>query len=114
MTYLEASTTKPSDSFPDLLAQVIGGTPRSTGVWYDVSYDRALSPPDACPGTLGTQVVYDEQIDRDLTQLDGGGGSIPPCSPEDGKAQQDEVRIEPRIACSGVRVGNVMESVLYI
>ena len=45
VTYVEASTTKPSDSFPGLIAQITGGTPRSAGVFYDVSYDRALSPP---------------------------------------------------------------------
>jgi hypothetical protein len=86
VTYLEASTTRPSDSFPGLIAQVTGGTPRSAGVFYDVSYDRALSPPaqttpygipggaDLCPGTKGTQVGYEEEADMDLTKLDGGGG----------------------------------------
>jgi len=28
-----------------LTALVTGGSPRSTGAFYDVSYDRALSPP---------------------------------------------------------------------
>jgi len=47
-TYANASTTKPSDSFPGLLAQVTGGTSRSTGVFYDDSYDSQLfSPPAA-------------------------------------------------------------------
>ena len=30
-TYTHASATKPSDSFPGMLAMVTGGTPRSTG-----------------------------------------------------------------------------------
>jgi Type I phosphodiesterase / nucleotide pyrophosphatase len=77
LTYVKTSTSTPSDSFPGLLAQVTGGTPRSTGVWYDVSYDRALSPPDACPDIQGTPVAYDEQIDTDSHQLDGGGGINP-------------------------------------
>src|SRR5258705_9510727 len=40
--YTEAHTTTPSDSFPGLLALVTGGTPRTTGVYYDDSYDRTL------------------------------------------------------------------------
>jgi predicted AlkP superfamily pyrophosphatase or phosphodiesterase len=40
--YTNAHTTTPSDSFPGLLALVTGGTPRSTGVYYDDSYDRSL------------------------------------------------------------------------
>ena len=44
--YLQALTPKPSDSFPGLVAQITGGTPRSAGIFYDVSYDRALSPPE--------------------------------------------------------------------
>ena len=43
--YLQALTSRPSDSFPGLAAQITGATPRSTGLFYDVSYDRALSPP---------------------------------------------------------------------
>src|SRR5437588_7862608 len=34
-TYSNAATSEPSDSFPGLLAQVTGGTPKSTGVYYD-------------------------------------------------------------------------------
>ena len=41
--YSEASTSKPSDSFPGLTALVTGGSPGSTGAFYDVSDDRALS-----------------------------------------------------------------------
>ncbi len=95
VTYLDASTTKPSDSFPGLVAQITGGTPRSAGVFYDVSYDRALSPPaqttpygitggvSMCPSVVGTQVGFDEQIDNDLTQLNGGGGINPNYLPRD-------------------------------
>jgi hypothetical protein len=43
--YTQTSTSKPSDSFPGLTALATGGSPRSTGAFYDVSYDRALSPP---------------------------------------------------------------------
>src|SRR5260370_4113821 len=61
--YTEASASKPSDSYPGLLAIVTGGSPRSTGVYYDDSYDRRLSPPGSNCSTRGTEVVYDESID---------------------------------------------------
>jgi Type I phosphodiesterase / nucleotide pyrophosphatase len=94
-TYTQTSTSKPSDSFPGLTALVTGGSPRSTGAFYDVSYDRSLSPPytttpygivggpGLCPGTVGTQVGFDEQIDIDLTKLDAGGGINPQYLPRD-------------------------------
>lgn len=82
--YLQALTTKPSDSFPGLVAQITGGTPRSAGMYYDVSYDRALSPPakttpygivggaKLCPSVIGTQVGFDEEIDFNYLKLDSG------------------------------------------
>jgi len=82
--YLQALTSKPSDSFPGLVAQITGGTPRSAGVFYDVSYDRALSPPakttpygivggpKLCPSVVGTQVGFDEEIDYNYLKLDSG------------------------------------------
>src|SRR5437870_11727322 len=45
ITYPQASCSKPSDSFPGLLAMVTGGSPGTTGVYYDDSYDRLLLPP---------------------------------------------------------------------
>jgi hypothetical protein len=91
LTYPNASCSRPSDSFPGLLAMVTGGTPRSTGVYYDNSYDRGLLPPadqsnlDHAydPTKPGTQVVYDETIDLDPTVLDGGGGINPAFLPRD-------------------------------
>jgi hypothetical protein len=114
--YSQASTPHPSDSFPGLNAQITGGSPRSTGVFYDVSYDRTLSPPavttpagivggvDLCPDTRGTQVAFDETIDFDNSKLDGGGGINPDYLPRD-----------PNNACAPVyphqfvRVNNVFE-----
>ena len=37
VTYVGASASKPSDSFPGLTALVTGGSPRATGVFYDVA-----------------------------------------------------------------------------
>lgn len=50
VNYLETSTSKPSDSFPGLMALMTGGSPRSVGVFYDVSYDRSLDPPTIATG----------------------------------------------------------------
>ena len=87
VTYTNNSTSTPSDSFPGLASLVTGGSPTTTGFWYDDTYNRALSPPaktdglgnpgGACPGMIGTNVAMDEAIDKDLTRLDGGGGLNP-------------------------------------
>ena len=72
--YTHASTAKPSDSFPGLMAFMTGGSPRSHGVFYDDSYDRTLFPPGSqCKGAAGTETLFAENLDYDLTQLDGGG-----------------------------------------
>ena len=83
--YLDASTSKPSDSFPGLTALVSGGAPRSAGAFYDVAYDRSLEPPEITTGNgvaggsctpgaapTGTTTEYDEGIDLDQTKLNGG------------------------------------------
>ncbi len=90
VNYLGASTSKPSDSFPGLMALVSGGSPRTVGAFYDVAYDRSLDPPatttgngvagspGACvPNTAptGTTTEFDEGIDLDKTKLNGGAVS---------------------------------------
>jgi predicted AlkP superfamily pyrophosphatase or phosphodiesterase len=37
VNYLETSASKPSDSFPGLMALVTGGSPRTVGAFYDVA-----------------------------------------------------------------------------
>jgi hypothetical protein len=86
-TYTNNVTSSPSDSFPGLASLVTGGSPVTTGLWYDDTYNRALSPPAEtdglgnpggnCPGKIGTNVAWDEAVDMDLTRLDGGGGLNP-------------------------------------
>ncbi|MBV9691476.1 MAG: alkaline phosphatase family protein [Ktedonobacteraceae bacterium] len=83
VTYTNASTSKPSDSFPGLLSEITGGSPRSTGVFYDNSYDRTLSPPGSKCATVGTEVLYDETIDKNPNAIDGGGGINPNALPLD-------------------------------
>ena len=87
LNYLDTSTSKPSDSFPGLMALVSGGSPRTVGAFYDVAYDRSLDPPAmttgngvagapglCTPGTppTGTTTEFDEGIDIDKTLLNGG------------------------------------------
>ena len=96
VNYLDASTSRPSDSFPGLMAIVTGATPRTMGVYYDVAYDRALAPPATATGNglaagtctagvfNGTTTEYEEGIDQNqmflngisLNGPDGGVGSI--------------------------------------
>ncbi|HET6929838.1 MAG TPA: alkaline phosphatase family protein [Candidatus Acidoferrum sp.] len=73
ITYLNASTSKPSDSFPGILSIVTGGSPFSTGVYYETSYDRQLSPPGSKCATKGTEIPLDESIDVNPDAIDGGG-----------------------------------------
>ncbi|HWZ44955.1 MAG TPA: alkaline phosphatase family protein [Candidatus Saccharimonadales bacterium] len=95
IAYTNASTPYISDSFPGLAALVTGGSPGTTGLWYDVTFNRKLSPPaqttlngipggaNLCPGTIGTAIDYSEGADFDLTRLDGGGGVNPAFLPRD-------------------------------
>ena len=73
--YPNAFTTAPSDSYPGMLAQVTGGTPKSGGLFYDDSYDRTEFPSKAfytsqglpdpgCTGTPGTEITNFEALDK--------------------------------------------------
>lgn len=94
INYVAAISSKPSDSFPGMAALVTGGTPKTTGLYYDVAYDRSLDPPATTTGTglaggnctpfatpTGTTTDYDQGIDIDDTMLNGGA---PNASPTDG------------------------------
>ena len=85
INYVGVTSSKPSDSFPGLAALVTGGTPKSTGLYYDVAYDRSLDAPTILTGTglaggpctpygvpTGTTTDYDQGIDIDDTKLNGG------------------------------------------
>jgi hypothetical protein len=111
-SYLNATTSKPSDSFPGLMAIVSGGSPRSVGAFYDVAYDRSLSPPKKTTGNgvaagpcgvsasaTGTTTEYEEGIDIDQTQLNGGAptgdGGINSIDP-------DRLERDPKQGCAPV------------
>jgi len=74
VTYNAAHTPTPSDSFPGILALVTGGTPKTTGVYYDDSYDRTLYAPGSnCQGNAGTEIVFDESLEYDSSKIFSGG-----------------------------------------
>ena len=83
--FTKARTPFPSDSFPGLVGQLTGGHPGTTGIYYDVTYNRALIDPSASSSTRpaasvctsaskGADVAFDESLDRDNTRLDAGQG----------------------------------------
>jgi len=86
VNYLDTSTSRPSDSFPGLMAIVTGGTPRLMGVFYDVAYDRVFAPPIKTTGNglkggpctanraNGTTTEYEEGIDINQKFLNGIDG----------------------------------------
>jgi hypothetical protein len=64
-TYANASASEPSDSFPGLMALVTGGTPKTTGVFYDDTFTRNMwAPGSNCPGPAGTETMYAENLDK--------------------------------------------------
>jgi predicted AlkP superfamily pyrophosphatase or phosphodiesterase len=65
VTFSNARTPANSDSFPGLMALVTGGSPITSGLFYDVSYDRTIFDPTnrSCSGGAGNTMVFDESID---------------------------------------------------
>jgi hypothetical protein len=93
IVYPNAFTTAPSDSYPGMLAQVTGATPKNGGLFYDDSYDRQEYPAKAfytsqglpdpgCTGPAGTEVTNFEALDKSYDYAAGlvadiaGGGTL--------------------------------------
>jgi len=104
ITYTNAHTSFPSNSWPGLLSMVTGGSPNSTGVIFENSYDRSLSPPASDCSRTGTAVIFDSSIDKNPNAIDGGGGIDPHKLPRDPKNG-----CKPVFPHSFVRVNNVFE-----
>src|SRR5271166_6244080 len=74
VTYTNAFTTSPSDSFPGTLSYLTGAGPGTTGVFYDDSYSRTLRAPGSDSSMPpGTETNYAENIDINSALLSGGG-----------------------------------------
>jgi len=123
INYVAAVSSKPSDSFPGLAALVSGGSPKSTGLYYDVAYDRSLDAPATTTGTglaggscapygipAGTTTDYDQGIDIDDTQLNGGapGAAVT----EGGIASIDPKKLvrDPQQGCAPVYPWNFIRT----
>jgi len=122
VNYTRTSTSRPSDSFPGLMALVTGGTPRTVGAFYDVAYDRVLAPPAKATGNglpagncvvgqiNGTQTEYEEGDEIDQTKLNGG---FPGFSTIDGGVQSidpDKLIRDPFNSCKPVYPWNFVRT----
>src|SRR5262249_8975732 len=109
VNYTRTTTSRPSDSFPGLMALVSGGTPRTVGAFYDVAYDRVLAPPKVATGNglpagncnegsiNGTQTEYEEGNEFDQSKINGG---FPGYSAIDGGVKSiNPDRLAPRPSC---------------
>jgi hypothetical protein len=121
VTYTRTSTSRPSDSFPGLMALVTGGSPKTVGAFYDVAYDRVLAPPKTTTGNglaggtctqgiiNGTQTEYEEGVEIDQTLINGGG----PYSPIDGgvlSIDPNKLVRDPFIGCNPVYPWNFVRT----
>jgi hypothetical protein len=85
VNYSNAYAPGLTDSVPGLAALVTGGSPRSTGLFYDDIYDRTLyaGTDTSCAGPQGVEVFLQEVAGIDafnggaLVHLDGGGAFNP-------------------------------------
>lgn len=93
VVYPNTFTTAPSDSYPGMIAQVTGASPKTAGLFYDDSYDRTEYPSvnywvsqgltdPGCSGASGTEVTNFEELDKSYNFQTGlvadlaGGGSL--------------------------------------
>ncbi len=121
INYVGTISSMPSDSFPGLAALVTGGSPKTTGLYYDVAYDRSLAPPATTTGTglaggtctpyaapPGTTTDYDQGIDLDDTKLNGGAPGA--ALTEGGIASIDPKKLvrDPAAGCAPVYPWNFL------
>jgi hypothetical protein len=121
--YVNTESSKPSDSFPGMAALVSGGTPKTTGLYYDVAYDRSLDAPAKTTGTglaagsctpyaapTGTTTDNDQGIDLDDTKLNGGAPGA--ALTEGGIASIDPLKLErdPAAGCAPVYPWNFIRT----
>jgi len=83
VSYPNVHMPGPSDSFVGVMAYFTGAGPATTGVYYDNTYDRNLTRPGGTAADpKGTQVLFDEFVDKNSNLINGGGdygrGSIDP------------------------------------
>ncbi len=77
LEYSNARTPFPSDSSPGMFGQFTGGNPRSTGIYYDDTWNHNVFPAGTtnCTGPVpGGEAAYHEFIDVNQHALDAGQG----------------------------------------
>jgi hypothetical protein len=75
LEYSSAMTPFPSDSSPGMVAQVTGGDPRVTGIYYDDTWNHDVFPAGTtnCTGPVpGGEAAYEEALDVNPNSLDAG------------------------------------------
>ena len=109
MIYPNAFTTAPSDSYPGMIAQATGGSPKTAGLFYDDSYDRTAYPSAAsytsqgmadpgCTGTPGAELTNFEELDKTYDYTSAlvadvtGGGTL-----GDADSQMDTTHMQRRL-----------------
>jgi hypothetical protein len=115
INYVNTTSSKPSDSFPGMAALASGGTPKSTGLYYDVSYDRSLDAPARTTGTglaagpcvpyaipFGTTTDNDQGIDLDDTKLNGGAPGAGLTDGGIGSIDPKKLERDPQNGCAPV------------
>jgi len=123
INYVNTTSSKPSDSYPGIMALVTGGTPKSTGIYYDVAFDRSLDGPTITTGTglagttctpyttpVGTTTDNDQGIDLDDTKLNGGAPGA--ALTEGGVASIDPKKLsrDPLAGCAPVWPWNFLRT----
>ena len=123
INYVGTVSSKPSDSFPGLAALVTGGSPKTTGLYYDVAYDRTLDAPLHTTGTglaggpctpygtpTGTTTDFDQGIEFDDTKLNGGAPGAP--LTEGGIASIDPTKLvrDPALGCAPIYPWNFVRT----
>jgi hypothetical protein len=68
--YTQALAPAPSDSFPGMLALVTGALPKQSGIFYDDTWDRALSPAGSDCSKKGAAAPFDADVDVDGDKVD--------------------------------------------
>jgi hypothetical protein len=78
--YSNARTPFPSDSFPGMIGQATGGNPKTTGIYYDDTWNHGVFPAGttSCSGKPpGAEAAYTEADDKNQGALDAGQGIVP-------------------------------------
>lgn len=88
ITYSNATSPAPTDSFPGLLGIMAGANPKTTGVYFDEAYTRALYAPAVTlngSGTpsaaIGAQAPWTEAITKNSAVLNGIAANPNPVPP---------------------------------